>query len=82
MAPSANVKAGDKYTLDWGPVTVHPSEENTQCIWLKLSNASAIKVHQIHNTLGSASHGGRATPSFSRSITSYRRSPSTRWRKR
>ena len=55
-SPDVPPLSGDKYTLDWGPVTVHPSEENTQCIWLRLSNASAIKVHQIHNTLSDGSH--------------------------
>jgi hypothetical protein len=47
---------GDKYELHWGPVTVHPSVENTQCIWLKLSNPTEIKVHQLHNTLEQGSH--------------------------
>src|SRR5689334_21723369 len=47
---------GDKYELHWGPVTVHPSEENTQCVILRLSNPSAIKVHQLRNVLGPGSH--------------------------
>jgi hypothetical protein len=47
---------GDKFTLEWGPVNVPPGEENTQCIVAKLSNDSAIKVHQLHNILGDGSH--------------------------
>ncbi len=47
---------GTKYSLHWGPVTVQPGAENTQCIWMKLSNNDAVKIHQIHNTLSAASH--------------------------
>jgi len=47
---------GDKYTLVWGPVTVPPSTEDTQCIVLKLSNTTDIKVHQLHNVLSTGSH--------------------------
>jgi hypothetical protein len=54
--PDAPVLDGEKFTLKWGPVTVQPGEENTQCIWLKLSNETAIKVHQLHNKLSSSSH--------------------------
>ena len=42
--------------MHWGPVTVQPGVENTQCIWLRLSNDAPIKVHQVHNVLSSASH--------------------------
>jgi hypothetical protein len=47
---------GTKYSLTWGPVTVPPGVENTQCIWVRLGNTSAIKVHQIHDLLSPASH--------------------------
>jgi hypothetical protein len=47
---------GDKYELTWGPVTVQPHIENTQCVVLKLSNATDIKVHQMHNVLVKQSH--------------------------
>jgi len=47
---------GDKYSLSWGPVTVPPGGENTQCIWMRLSNTSEIKVHSLHNTLTDGSH--------------------------
>jgi hypothetical protein len=52
--------AGDpvigRYSLSWGPVSVTPATESTQCIWRRLSNAEAIKVHQVHNVLGASSH--------------------------
>ena len=47
---------GDMFSLQWGPISVDPGVENTQCIWVKLGNASEIKVHQLHNTLSTASH--------------------------
>jgi len=52
-APSLD---GDKYTIEWGPVTVAPGQENTQCIQVRLSNAEAIKVHNMHNVLSAGSH--------------------------
>ncbi len=48
--------SGDKYTLTWGPVTVAPGREDTQCIWMRLGNESEIRVHQMHNRLNDASH--------------------------
>ncbi|MEJ7603718.1 MAG: hypothetical protein WKG01_37870, partial [Kofleriaceae bacterium] len=45
-----------KYSLNWGPVTVAPAQEDTQCVDLRLSNTEAIKVHQMHNILGPGSH--------------------------
>jgi hypothetical protein len=47
---------GEKYTATWGPVLVQPGIENTQCAVLTLDNATPIKVHQMRNVLGSASH--------------------------
>jgi Copper type II ascorbate-dependent monooxygenase, C-terminal domain len=44
------------YALQWGPVSVPPSREATQCIWLRLSNETEIKVHKMHNQLSSTSH--------------------------
>src|SRR5437016_520016 len=54
--PDGPAITGDKYELHWGPVTVQPSEENTQCVILRLSNTDAIEVHQLHNVLGPGSH--------------------------
>jgi hypothetical protein len=45
-----------QYSLSWGPVTVQPTEESTQCVWMRLSNDAEIKVHQMHNVLGTSSH--------------------------
>ncbi|MDQ3366102.1 MAG: hypothetical protein M3680_11815 [Myxococcota bacterium] len=47
---------GDMYRLSYGPVSIPPGEEGTKCIWLRLSNAAEIKVHQVHNQLSSSSH--------------------------
>jgi hypothetical protein len=51
---------GDQYTLDFGPITVPgggvADSEDTKCIWVRLNNASAIKVHQLHNVLSAGSH--------------------------
>jgi hypothetical protein len=44
------------YSLTWGPVTVNPAQESTQCIWRRLSNDTEIKVHRMHNLLSSSSH--------------------------
>jgi hypothetical protein len=54
--PDAAVATGDKYELHWGPVEVAPGTEDTQCVVVKLSNATDIKVHQMHNILGPGSH--------------------------
>jgi copper type II ascorbate-dependent monooxygenase-like protein len=55
-APDAPPLSGEKFSLSWGPVTVQPGEEGTKCIWMHLANDTAIKVHQLHNTLSSSSH--------------------------
>jgi len=47
---------GEKYSINWGPVTVPAGQENTQCILVRLSNDAEIKVHQMHNVLGPGSH--------------------------
>lgn len=47
---------GEKYSLTWGPITVPPNTESTQCVWMRLGNTTEIKVHQMHNQLNSASH--------------------------
>ncbi len=56
VTPDAPGISGEKFALKWGPVSVLPSKENTQCIWLRLSNETPIKVHQLHNKLSNASH--------------------------
>jgi hypothetical protein len=47
---------GDKHSMTWGPVTVQPGQESTQCIWLHMDNDAEIKVHQLHDTLSQSSH--------------------------
>ena len=47
---------GERFTVTWGPVTVPAGLEDTQCIWMRLSNDAEIKVHQMHNRLNDASH--------------------------
>src|SRR5688572_8082239 len=54
--PDAPGLSGDKYSVTFGPVTVQPGQENTQCIQARLSNDAPIKVHQMHNILGPGSH--------------------------
>lgn len=44
------------YSLKFGPITVAPGVENTQCIVVPLGNASQIRVNQIHNELSQGSH--------------------------
>ncbi len=44
------------YTVTFGPITVPPGVENTQCITVPLGNPTPIHVGQIHNVLGNASH--------------------------
>jgi len=47
---------GDMFSMKWGPVSVDPGKEDTQCIWMRLNNETEIKVHGLHNVLSSASH--------------------------
>lgn len=47
---------GDLYSLRYGPITVPPGKEDTQCVTLRLSNTGEIKVHQMRNLLSGGSH--------------------------
>lgn len=47
---------GDRYAVTWGPVTVAPGREETQCVSARLSNTAPIKVHQMRNLLSAGSH--------------------------
>ena len=47
---------GERYFLEYGPVTIQPGQEGTTCIWVRLSNETPIKVRQMHNVLSSSSH--------------------------
>jgi hypothetical protein len=55
-APGTTEPGGTTYSLQWGPVNVAANVEDTQCIWLTLPNADAIKVHEIHDTISTGSH--------------------------
>ncbi|MEZ4294983.1 MAG: hypothetical protein R3B70_08390 [Polyangiaceae bacterium] len=43
-------------SVAFGPITVQPGEENTQCIQIRLGNLEQLRVHQIHNVLSDGSH--------------------------
>ena len=44
------------YSVTWGPYTAQPGEEGTKCIDVSLKNPGPIRVHEIYNNLGEASH--------------------------
>ncbi len=44
------------YSVTFGPISVAPATERTQCIVKRLLNPAPLHVGTIHNTLGSASH--------------------------
>jgi hypothetical protein len=54
--PADGNPGGQVYHLDWGPVDVQPFEEDTRCVTLRLDNDIPLKIHEIHNVLGTASH--------------------------
>jgi len=47
---------GDLYAVRWGPITVAAGVEATKCVTVRLSNTTAIKVHQLRNLLSQGSH--------------------------
>ena len=47
---------GERFFLEYGPVTIQPGQEGTTCIWVRLSNETPIKVRQMHNVLSTSSH--------------------------
>jgi hypothetical protein len=46
----------EMFTIDWGPFTAAPGEEDTRCVTKRLTNATQIRVHELHNVLGGYSH--------------------------
>ena len=46
----------ESYTVQFGPITVPPNTENTQCIVVPLGNLAQVHVGLIHDLLGTASH--------------------------
>jgi hypothetical protein len=55
-APMVDGMPGDLYTLEFGPVSVDPGDEDTRCATLELANEEEIKVRVMTNHLGLASH--------------------------
>ncbi len=47
---------GETWTVEWGPVMVEPGREATQCIFKRLPADRELKIGQIVNDLGDASH--------------------------
>jgi hypothetical protein len=47
---------GQSYTVEWGPITVDPLQEDTRCVVKRVGNEAPIKVGKFINQLGSASH--------------------------
>jgi hypothetical protein len=47
---------GKSHKVQFGPITVEPGKENTQCVVARLGNVGSIHVGSIHNELGDASH--------------------------
>lgn len=47
---------GERYAVEFGPITVAPGDEQTRCLNVRLSNTAAIKVHQMRNLLSAGSH--------------------------
>lgn len=43
-------------SVTFGPKTLAPGEENTQCIQVRLKNMDVLRAHQIHNVLSPGSH--------------------------
>src|SRR5262249_47644054 len=56
VSESGTTTPDNGFTITFGPVTVQPGVEKTQCITKRLGNPNAIHVGTIHNTLGNASH--------------------------
>ena len=44
------------YSVEFGPITVMPGDESTQCVVVNLANPAAIHVGTIHNVLTQGSH--------------------------
>jgi hypothetical protein len=56
VTPMDSGTGGLSYTVQFGPITVNPGVDNTQCIVVNLNNPTTLKIGQIHDLLGNASH--------------------------
>ena len=46
----------ESHSLTFGPVKVSPGDEKTECMVLRLDNATPLHIGQIHNALSDGSH--------------------------
>ncbi len=51
-----DTRSGEAFTVTWGPFDVAPGVENTRCFVAQLANDREIRVGEITNVLGDASH--------------------------
>lgn len=52
----ADTRAGDEFSVSWGPYDVESGVEDTKCMIRQVNNDRSIHVGKIRNLLGSASH--------------------------
>jgi hypothetical protein len=55
-AAGCQVRNQASYTLIWGPVTVPPGTERTQCVVKRLDNLAPLQVGSFHNRLTASHH--------------------------
>jgi hypothetical protein len=55
-ADASTQPPAEKYEIAWGPITVPSGTENVQCVNVRLGNDVPVKIRQITNALGNASH--------------------------
>ena len=51
-----DTRSGETFTATWGPYDVAPGVEDTRCFVTRLTNDRQIRVGEITNNLGDASH--------------------------
>ena len=52
----AFVPPANSFSVQWGPTTVQPGVESTECVIKRVGNDETIYVHQLHNQLSASSH--------------------------
>lgn len=56
LAAACGGGSSRSYTVTFGPVTISPGTERTQCVVKRLGNSSQVHIGDIHNQLGDTSH--------------------------
>jgi hypothetical protein len=56
VSETAGDTAAGSYSLQFGPITINPGIENTQCVVKRLGNPERLRVNTVHNVLGGGSH--------------------------